>query len=172
MKVPNAKRIALSVLGMAAALALATSLRMADAAPRDAMAERLQRLEDREQILELLTAYGMTLDRRDFDAFGRLFAEDATYGSPRAPTHGRAAIQASLEKTLTSNPSNLPAPNSHLLFNPSIHVDGDKATAQSKGAYTAPDAATKSTQMVFFVTYEDKLVRRNGRWLFQERLLK
>jgi hypothetical protein len=76
-----------------------------------------------------------------------------------------------LEKTLTSNPSNLPGPNSHLFFNPSIRIDRDRATAQSKGAYTVPDAATKTTQLVFFVTYEDTFVRRDGRWMFQQRVL-
>jgi uncharacterized protein (TIGR02246 family) len=141
---------------------------LTNAASRDATAERLQRLEDREQILELMTTYGATLDRRDFAAFGQLFAEDATYGT----THGRAAIAAMLEKTLASNPSNLPGPNSHLYFNPSIRIEGDRATATSKGAYTVPDAATKTTQLVFFISYEDTLVRRDGRWQFQQRLLK
>lgn len=133
---------------------------------------RLQQLADREQILELMSAYGDTLDRRDFAAFGQLFAEDAEYGSGTgAPTRGRAAIQAQLERVIGSNPSNLPAPNFHLFFNPSIRVDGDLATARSLGAYTAPDPATGATRMVFFVTYEDTLVRRQGRWLFQRRVV-
>ena len=172
MRTKNVKLIALSAVGIGAMLALAATLHIADAAPRDATAERLQRLEDREQILELLTAYGATLDKRDFPAFGQLFAEDAAYGNPNTPTRGRDAIQAMLEKTLAANPSNLRGPNSHLFFNPSIHVEGDRATALSKGAYTVPDAATKTTQLVFFITYEDTLVRRDGRWLFQQRILK
>lgn len=160
-----------SRLKRAAWLALA-ALTAGCAAPRmdGADAARLRRLEDREQILELMTAYGSTLDRRDFGAFGRLFAEDAEYGSgPGAPTRGRAAIQAQLERVLGSNPSNLPGPNSHLYFNPSIHIDGDTATATSLGAYTAPDPATSTTRMVFFVAYQDTLVRREGRWVFSRR---
>jgi hypothetical protein len=164
--------VSLCAVGLVALLALTVSPPRADAAARDAMAERLQRLEDREQIVELLNAYGATLDRRDFTAFGQLFAEDAAYGSEKAPTRGRAAIQAMLEKTLAANPSNLPGPNSHLYFTPSIHVEGDRATVQSKGAYTVPDAATKTTQLVFFISYDDTLVRRDGRWLFQQRFLK
>ena len=138
----------------------------------DSIAARLQRLEDREQILELLTAYGATLDRHDFAAFGRLFAPDAEYGSgPGALTRGRAAIQAQLEKQITSNPMNLPPPNNHLFFNPSIQLDGDHATARSLGAYVAPDPATRTTRMVFFVAYQDELVRRDGQWLFQRRVI-
>jgi uncharacterized protein (TIGR02246 family) len=157
-----------------AALALTSALLGACVAPalRDADAARLQQLEDRAQILELLTAYGETLDRRDFAAFGLLFAQDAEYGSgPGAPTRGRAAIQAQLERVMGSNPSNLPAPNFHLTFNPSIAIDGDSATASSLGAYTAPDPATGSTRMVFFVTYKDRLVKHDGRWRFQRRVI-
>jgi uncharacterized protein (TIGR02246 family) len=184
MNLVNLKQVDLSVrsavtplavvlgLGLVLTLALATPLNAADAAPRDSTAARLQQLEDREQILELLTAYGATLDARDFAGFGRLFAEDAVYGSGPSPTRGRAAIQAMLEKQLNSNPLNLPPPNFHIFFNPSIRVDGDKATAHSRGAYIAPDPTGKTAQMVFFVSYEDALVRREGRWLFQQRVIK
>ena len=167
MKTTNVPLIAGLVIGAMAGLVLATSQPTAHAASRDGVSERLERLEAREQILELMSTYGATLDRRDFPAFGKLFAEDATYGN----THGREAIRALLEKTLAANPSNLPGPNSHLFFNPSIHVEGDRATAQSKGAYTVPDAATKTTVLVFFVTYDDTFVRREGRWVFQSRSL-
>src|SRR3970282_1300439 len=39
-------------------------------------AARVQVLEDREEIRELLLAYGRALDSRDFIAFSELFAED------------------------------------------------------------------------------------------------
>lgn len=170
----NGKLIGGLVLGLAAGLILATSLHGAQAAPRDAVAERLQRLEDREQILELMATYGATLDRRDFAAFQQLFAEDAAYGGGASTnlTRGRAAIASMLEKAITSNTANLPKPNSHLFFNPSIQVAGDRATAHSKGAYTVPDTASKATQLIFFITYEDTFVRKDGRWVFQQRLLK
>jgi hypothetical protein len=135
------------------------------------VAARLQRLEDREQILELLTAYGATLDRHDFAAFGQLFAQDASYGSGPNAARGRAAIQSMLQKQILANPLKLPPPNYHLFFNPSIRIEGDRATAHSKGAYVAPDPERRITNMVFFVTYDDVLVRQGGRWLFQQRVL-
>ena len=153
------------------ALALCSPLLGHTAEPAGDVAARLQRLEDREQILELLNAYGATLDRHNFAAFGQLFAENATYGSGPGAAKGRAAIQSMLEKQLLSNPLKLPAPNHHLFTNPSIRIDGDRATAHSLGAYVAPDLERKVTNMVFFVTYDDVLVRRNGRWLFQQRVL-
>jgi uncharacterized protein (TIGR02246 family) len=158
--------------GVAAALATTALLQFAQAGAADANSVRLQQLEARQEIEELFTAYGATLDRRDFEAFGRLFADDATYGGgPGEPTHGRAAIQAQLQKTITDNPSHLPTPDFHLYFNPSIHVAGDHATAQSKGAYVIPDLRTHGAQMIFLVSYDDTFVRRNGHWVFQTRVL-
>jgi len=164
MRTAFLKMMMLAGLGVLASGCAAPGLSAADAA-------RLQKLEDREQILELMTAYGNTLDRRDFAAFGRLFAEDAEYGSGPGATRGRTAIQAQLERTLTSNPSGLPAPNFHIFFNPSVQVAGDTATATSLGAYTAPDPAGGATRMVFFVSYQDTLVRQDGRWLFRKRVV-
>lgn len=138
----------------------------------DTVLERLQRLEDREQILDLFTAYGATLDRGDFAAFEALFAEDAEYGGGAGPlVHGRAAIRASLESIIARNPANLPKPDFHLYFNPTIEVTGDRATARSLGAYVVPDAGTKGARLAIFVTYEDVLVRRDGRWLFLRRAI-
>ena len=57
----------------------------------DSETGRLQKLEDRQAIEELFTAYGATLDRRDFAAFGRLFARSRTDGVPRGRTNDRDA---------------------------------------------------------------------------------
>ncbi len=131
-------------------------------------AARLQQLEDREAIRQLLVDYGATLDRRDFAAFGALFARDAEYVAG-APVRGPDAIRAQLERIIGENPSSLPGPNFHLSFNPSITLQGDRASVVSLGAYTAPDAAGGATRMVFFVWYRDELVREDGRWKFRRR---
>jgi uncharacterized protein (TIGR02246 family) len=173
----NKARLGLATAFVAGAvLAGVCAIAIAHADARDSDAARLQRVEDRQAIEELFTAYGATLDRRDFAAFGQLFAEDAVYGGgPGEPVRGRAAIQASLERTLTSNPAHLPTPDFHLFFNPSIRVEGDHATALSKGAYVIPDMRTASgvpgVQMIFFSLYDDVLVRRGGHWLFQQRTI-
>lgn len=140
-------------------------------APRPADTARLAALEDREAIRQLLVDYGAALDRRDFAAFGELFAEDAEYVSGGAPVKGRAAIQAQLERVMGSNPSNLPAPNFHLSLNPSIRLDGERASAVSLGAYTAPDPAGGATRLVFFVWYQDELVRTGTGWKFARRVV-
>ena len=143
------------------------------AAGPDSEKALLQKLVDHQAIEDLMTAYGMTLDHRDFPAFGQLFAEDATYGGSRGePTRGRAAIQAQLDKTLTSNVRSPPgAWPSRLLRS----VDRDRRRSrdgETLGAYAVPDpSASFGWRLTFFITYEDKFVKRNGHWLFQERRL-
>jgi len=67
------------VAGVATGIGLMVTPYFARADGRGVDAARLQRLEDRQAIEELFTAYGATLDSHDFAAFGRLFAktEDA-----------------------------------------------------------------------------------------------
>ena len=166
------RAVAWLATGIIGGLGLASAARYVSADSSDSAAERLQRVEDRQQIEELFSAYGTTLDRHDFAAFGRLFAEDAVYaGGPGEPVRGRAAIQSLLEKQITSNPAHLPAPDFHLFFNPSIQVDGDRAVATSKGAYVVPDLTNNGARIAFFVSYDDTLVRRAGRWVFLSRTL-
>jgi uncharacterized protein (TIGR02246 family) len=160
------------LVAVLAAAQVALPARSAQAATTDADSSMLQRLEARQEIQELFTRYGATLDQRDFDAFGRLFTEDAVYGSGATPTRGRAAIQSQLKQTITANPSHLPGPDFHVNFNVSIHVDGDQATAHSMGAYLIPDARNPGVwRLIFLVSYDDVLVRQNGHWLFKQRLL-
>jgi uncharacterized protein (TIGR02246 family) len=158
--------------GVMAGMSIAVAPQLTQAQDHDSTAARLQRLEARAEIEDLFASYGATLDRHDFPAFGALFAEDAVYaGGPGEPTHGRAAIQAMLEKQITSNPSHLPMPDFHLYFSPIIKVTGDHATAMSKGAYVIPDLANNGARIVFFVQYEDALVRKDGHWLFASRTI-
>ena len=172
MKCNNGKTAAWFAAGILAALGIITAPRLVRADGNDGAETRLRRLEAHQEIENLFAAYGATLDRHDFDAFGRLFTEDAVYGSGPGATHGRVAIQAMLEKQISSNPSNLPGPDYHLFFNPSIQVTGDHAVATSKGAYVIPDAANNGVRLVFFVQYDDTLVRKGGRWLFASRALR
>jgi hypothetical protein len=162
--------LALVLAASVYALVGPTSVR---AARPDSERALLQKLVDHQAIEDLMTAYGVTLDHRDFAAFGQLFAEDATYGGSRGePTRGRAAIQAQLDKTLTRNVNHLPEPGHHVYFDPLIEIDGDHATGQTLGAYAVPDpSASFGWRLTFFITYEDEFVKRDGHWLFQQRRL-
>jgi hypothetical protein len=131
---------------------------------------RLRALEDRQAIHELLINYGRTLDARDFAGFERLFARDAEYGGGRGMSKGPAAIRASLEAALKVNAAPVPGRDWHFLFNETIDLHGDEATAVSMGAFFVRGADNKLESNSIAV-YTDRLVREDGAWKFKRRQL-
>jgi ketosteroid isomerase-like protein len=99
------------------------------------LAARVQVLEDKEEIRNLLIDYGRLLDARDFAGYSRLFAKDGEWTGGFGTARGPAAIQAFMEK-------NISGPNAghtyHILSNCGIQVRGDTATAWSRWAYVTP----------------------------------
>ena len=139
----------------------------------DMIETRLRRLEDREEIRQLLVDYGRTLDQRDFVGFAKLFAEDAEYvsGGGSAITKGAEAIGRSLEEVFRRNPTGLGSPNFHVFANEMIQVNGDEAVATSKGMFVVPGDNSKP-EIVMLATYSDVLMRESGCWKFKRRVVR
>lgn len=133
----------------------------------EALQAELAELQAKEAIRELFTAYGRTLDSRDFTAFGELYARDAEYigGGTSGTARGPKEIAALLERLITTNASGA---NLHTYSNESITVDGDSATATSRGQFYVQDA-NGGPQPLIFATYRDEFVREDGRWKFRRR---
>ena len=115
--------------------------------------------------------YGRTLDNRDFAGFAALFSRDAEYGGARGPLQkGPAAIRALLEMQLGRNAAPQPGRDYHFFYNETIDVNGDTATALSKGAfYTTSEARKLETGSA--VNYHDEFIREDGKWKFKKRVL-
>jgi hypothetical protein len=166
----NATVIAVMTLGI---VATAFFARVSTQAPRPAAKTteaRLKDLEDRQAIHELLINYGRTLDARDFAGFERLFARDAEYGGGRGMAKGPAAIRAQLEAALKVNAAPAPGKDWHFLFNETIDLHGDDATALSMGAFFVRGDGNKLESNSIAV-YTDSLVREDGIWKFKRRQL-
>src|SRR5262245_146703 len=130
------------------------------------IAERLQRIEDTQEIERLLLNYGRHLDARDFKAYSLLFAKDGVWSGGMGTVQGPAAIQSFMEKAI-------PGPNAvhnyHLLSNFVIDVHGDTATAWSRWQCVGP--GPNNTAVVDQAgRYDDTLVREDGRWKFKRRV--
>lgn len=151
-----------------------TSLFAQDAAENEQrqLASRIQELEAREQIRQLMHNYGRYLDERNFSAFASLFTEiDSEYVSGGQTVTGAEAIGKMLEDIITANPSGLNSPNFHVFFNENIQVGDNQATAFSQSAFVAPDDKG-SPSMIFFATYDDVFVREDGVWKFKRRVVR
>jgi uncharacterized protein (TIGR02246 family) len=133
----------------------------------DALAVRIQALEDRDAIRALLVSYATMLDNRDFPGFEQLWARDAEFvGSAGNTAKGPAAIRALMEGLLKASGAPVPGRDFHLVMNQTVDVTGDTATGLSRGTWvvTNPD---KQLQISIVANYYDQFVRENGRWKFK-----
>ena len=134
----------------------------------DSFAERLRRLEDAEQIRQLNLAYRRHLDTRDLDAYGRLFADDGEWLGGTGYGQGPAGITAMLNERLPARSSDHPVAW-HLVTEPEISLDGDRATGTVTWTWVGRgDAGTPVMRLLGH--YQDVYVRERGRWRYQRRI--
>jgi uncharacterized protein (TIGR02246 family) len=129
---------------------------------------RLRRLEDAEEIRHLIQEYRRQLDGGDLVAYGLLFAENGEWIGGTGYGKSPAGITAMLTEGL---PPRKPGPQSswHLLTDPVITVDGDRATGLLTWSWVGRgDDGTPVMRLLG--TYEDSYVRENGRWRFRTRI--
>ena len=129
---------------------------------------RLQRLEDLVEIERLFYDYRRHLDARDLHAYSRLFCEDGEWTGRTGSAVGPDAIQAMLEANLSPNPPAPGASSWHIVSNPVIDLDGDRATASTTWALIRRDAGD-APAVVLLGHYDDVLEREDGRWRFKRR---
>lgn len=89
--------------------------------------ERVQRLEDIEEIRQLQAKYQRCLDTRDFDGVADCFAEDvvSAYGNGTMAYEGKENVLAFLKKVMTRH-----IPSTHLIHGGEIDVEGEFAHAK------------------------------------------
>jgi 3-phenylpropionate/cinnamic acid dioxygenase small subunit len=135
----------------------------------DLLAARVQELEDREEIRELLLAYGRALDSRDFVSFSELFAEEeGEWVGGLGAAKGRQAIFELMDKSIGHNRPRTGPPSYHVFSNEQISVDGDQASATTKWIFVMQNDET-SPRWVYLGHYDDTFVREDGRWRFLKR---
>jgi uncharacterized protein (TIGR02246 family) len=168
--------VGLFFLGVGAGAAVPASMLLADRqqTPDPATAARLQQLEDRVAIRDVIIAYGHDLDTRDWAAFANLFAKDGEWVGGMGTAKGRPAIQKMMETTIgtdakAASPAGFRPGNFHVFTNVSINVDGDTASAVTKWMFIVTTADNKP-QPYYLGHYDDKFVREDGQWKFLQRV--
>lgn len=157
---------------LVAAAAVVLSFALSDLAHRaegaDALEARLQRLEDVDAIHSLLVHYGRALDKRDFQAYGALFAQDGSWkggmGTATSPDAIAKMVAAGFERMSPSLYQN----SNHVLTSFDVEVNGETATAWSRWTWVVVGADGKP-QTERAGRYEDTLVRERGEWKFKTR---
>ena len=137
-------------------------------AQKPSIEARLQKLEDMEEIRTLLLDYGKTLDARDLKAYSELFTKDGEWIGGFGSVKGRAELLTFMQKNVGTGPNT--GKTYHLLTNFDIIITGNTATAMSRWSYVI---GTKEKKPVLEHSgrYEDTIVREDGKWKFQKRVV-
>jgi hypothetical protein len=118
-------------------------------------------LEDRSEITELLSQYGLLLDRQQVDEWMNLFVHDAVF-----EMEGGASLRTPEER---KNLARTAPPGTHLAAPPVI-TEGDAVdAAQSEQTFMFRDA--ESGRMLAG-WYEDVFVKVDGAWRFRHRSIR
>ena len=161
---------------IAAAAVLMGPLSVASAAPPteadfEALKSQVREVHDRLEIQQLVVEYGHLLDTHDLVGYSNLFARDGEWIGGFGRAKGPAAILAMMNKYIGTAPFDpKDVKGFHLLTNIIVHVNGDHATAWSRIVYMVRNKDNKPSPAMGG-HYDDTLVRENGHWKFQRRVV-
>ena len=130
-----------------------------------ALEGRLDYLESRAAIGDLVAAYGRVIDDRDWQSLGQLYCENATFDSVEGPSTGRNRIVEYYEKRTSMFGVTYHYPHSVEV----TEVDGDLG----KGVVCAhAELAIDGKAFWIALRYFDSYKREDSRWRFAERRVK
>ncbi len=135
-----------------------------DATSTTNLAERLQRLEDRFAIMDLVAEYCAGIDSRDLDRFVGCFTSDAVMRSKDGVFHlrGREAIHEYYTRRFKDYGMTFHYPHSH-----TVVID---AADSAHGVVTGhAEMALGDDGWLAAFRYTDRYRRENDRWLFAGR---
>lgn len=154
-----------------AGLTLVVSVALAgvvQTATRSTVEERLQKLEDIEAIRALLIEYGRALDKRDFKAYGALFAKDGSWKGGMGSATSPEKIEQMVRDGFSRMSPELYENSNHVMTSMDIEVNGDTATAWSRWLWVV-EGTDGRPRLERGGYYEDTLVREDGQWKFKQR---
>ena len=135
----------------------------------EAVAARLDRLESKDAIRDIVTAYAIACDEHDMPRLMALFTEDACFDAPNGSmvADGKQAIQTLFEKTFK-----IRGPAYHWTHDTTIEMDPedpDRATGLVLShAETTPNGVVSIAAM----RYSDDYRRApDGQWRFKKRVI-
>jgi 3-phenylpropionate/cinnamic acid dioxygenase small subunit len=126
-------------------------------------------MSDREQILDLMSAYNWVLDAHDFDAWADCFSPDGVFEGVLDTFRVHTQKDEFIASVAGLESQQMPRMR-HFVSNILIDIDDEKQSAASRCfAFVAgtPDAGPSSIALVG--EYHDNLVKVDGQWLFSRR---
>lgn len=131
---------------------------------------RVQALEDRIEIVDLIAGYGPAVDSGDEERVGQMWVDDGeyTFGSTDS---GGVTLSGSEIGELVNIPGHrqyMARGCGHVLTTPKIHLDGNSATAVNHSLLILKDGERWVVERASANRWE--LERRDGRWRVRNRV--
>ena len=124
---------------------------------------------DKAAIAELIARYNYAIDHEDYQGWANTFAPDGVFHG----IIGKFAVHKELEKFIAAVQKLAAAsPNlRHYVTNILTDITGDEARCR---CFLLMTSTTKERGSIIAAAgeYEDRLVKRNGQWLFLERVVR
>lgn len=130
---------------------------------------RIDRLESRFAIEELVSAYCEACDEHDMPRLAGLFTEDAIYGSPSGVLRstGRAEIAAMFVRAFKVR-----GPGFHWAHDLVIRFDDDNADLATGVVASHAETFVNEVPSLAAMKYDDEYRRVDGHWLFSRRSIR
>ncbi|MCY4565348.1 MAG: nuclear transport factor 2 family protein [Gammaproteobacteria bacterium] len=134
-----------------------------------ALERRIDRLESRIAITELVSAYCEACDEHDIPRLAALFAEDAVYGSPSGVlvSTGRAEIAEMFVRAFQVR-----GPGFHWTHDLVINFDEESADRATGVVASHAETFVNRVPSLAAMKYDDEYRRVDGRWLFARRSIR
>lgn len=129
------------------------------------IAARLKRIEDRDEIRQLVSRYGTVVDERDMDGLRALFTPDVVFGSVGSDQkmEGQDAVIAYYESRYDVMPL-----SNHFIHDHVITLESDDTATGFANSHV--EMIRLGEPMVVSLRYLDKYARHEGAWKFKERI--
>lgn len=130
--------------------------------------KRIQQLENREEIRELVARYGIVIDNRDLVEVGELFCRAGRFRSNDGvmDAQGRGAVMEQFKGRYAAL-----GPTNHFVHEHIIKLD-DEDPDHATGVVTSHAEVVRNNEPMWVaMRYQDEYRFEEGRWRFQDRLL-
>jgi uncharacterized protein (TIGR02246 family) len=127
-------------------------------------------LEDRLAVMDLVARYAECVDTADVEGYAQLFTPDGVVEHSAGSVRGREAITAWVAGLAQEHRIGPESQLKHVLGLPVIRGDEQRGTARTYVLIPRQmEAGDISTRLAG--TYRDDIVKHDGRWLFQKRVI-
>lgn len=125
--------------------------------------QRVQLLEDKLELMNIISAYGPAVDSGESAAVADLWTEDGVYDVDTGCLSGRAEIEAMVHSA--PHQSYIAAGCGHLVGPPHLEIDGDTAVATCHSQLVKHDPETRSYHVARITANRWEFARIDGRWM-------